>query len=112
GSHERDLAGSALAAARGERRRDTEGKCERPRERELPAAEQLREGSRPALGRRYVGRESHLRRELIGNMDSLSDDYVDSRLSSERHPRPPMRYRRFGGGYRREDVEFALASLR
>jgi cell division septum initiation protein DivIVA len=45
-------------------------------------------------------------------MDSLSDDYVDSRLSSERHPRPPMRYRRFGGGYRREDVEFALASLR
>src|SRR2546427_775740 len=45
-------------------------------------------------------------------MDSLSDDYVDSRLSSERHPRPPMRYRRFGGGYRREDVGFALASLR
>jgi DivIVA protein len=26
--------------------------------------------------------------------------------------RPPLRYRRFGGGYRREDVEFALAELR
>jgi cell division septum initiation protein DivIVA len=25
---------------------------------------------------------------------------------------PPLRYRRFGGGYRREDVEFALAELR
>jgi hypothetical protein len=27
------------------------------------------------------------------------------------HERPSLRYRRFGGGYRREDVEFALASL-
>ena len=26
--------------------------------------------------------------------------------------RPPLRYRRFGGGYRREDVEFALAEMR
>src|SRR5216117_1053676 len=26
--------------------------------------------------------------------------------------RPPLRYRRFGGGYRREDVEFALAEWR
>ena len=26
--------------------------------------------------------------------------------------RPPLRYKRFGGGYRREDVEFALAELR
>src|SRR5438045_510278 len=45
-------------------------------------------------------------------MDSLSDDYVDSRLTSEGHFRPPMRYRRLGGGYRRQDVDFALASLR
>src|SRR5712691_9051594 len=30
----------------------------------------------------------------------------------ERYQRPPLRYRRFGGGYRREDVEFALAELR
>ncbi len=30
---------------------------------------------------------------------------------SGEHERPPMRYRRFGGGYRREDVEFALASV-
>jgi DivIVA protein len=26
--------------------------------------------------------------------------------------RPPFRYRRFGGGYRREDVDFALAEMR
>ena len=30
----------------------------------------------------------------------------------EKYQRPPLRYRRFGGGYRREDVEFALAELR
>ena len=30
----------------------------------------------------------------------------------DRYQRPPLRYRRFGGGYRREDVEFALAELR
>jgi hypothetical protein len=30
----------------------------------------------------------------------------------ERYQRPQLRYRRFGGGYRREDVEFALAELR
>ena len=27
------------------------------------------------------------------------------------YQRPPLRYRRFGGGYRREDVEFTLAEL-
>jgi hypothetical protein len=32
--------------------------------------------------------------------------------ASERFPRPPLRYRRLGGGYRKEDVEFALAELR
>jgi cell division septum initiation protein DivIVA len=30
----------------------------------------------------------------------------------DQYQRPPLRYRRFGGGYRREDVEFALAELR
>src|SRR3954465_4544610 len=30
----------------------------------------------------------------------------------DRYQRPPLRYKRFGGGYRREDVEFALAELR
>jgi DivIVA protein len=30
----------------------------------------------------------------------------------EKYQRPQLRYRRFGGGYRREDVEFALAELR
>jgi archaellum component FlaC len=30
----------------------------------------------------------------------------------DRFQRPPLRYKRFGGGYRREDVEFALAELR
>jgi hypothetical protein len=32
--------------------------------------------------------------------------------AQERYQRPPLRYKRFGGGYRREDVEFALAELR
>jgi len=32
--------------------------------------------------------------------------------ANERYQRPPLRYQRFGGGYRREDVEFALAELR
>ena len=32
--------------------------------------------------------------------------------SAERFQRPPLRYRRLGGGYRKEDVEFALAELR
>ena len=45
-------------------------------------------------------------------MDRLSDDYIDSRLTGDPQDRPPLRYRRLGGGYRREDVEFALASLR
>src|SRR4051812_32634486 len=30
----------------------------------------------------------------------------------DRYQRPPLRYKRFGGGYRREGVEFALAELR
>src|SRR3954452_15153374 len=30
----------------------------------------------------------------------------------DRYQRPPLRFKRFGGGYRREDVEFALAELR
>jgi DivIVA protein len=30
----------------------------------------------------------------------------------EQYQRPPLRSRRFGGGYRREDVDFALAELR
>ncbi len=30
----------------------------------------------------------------------------------DRYQSPPLRYRRFGGGYRRDDVEFALAELR
>jgi hypothetical protein len=30
----------------------------------------------------------------------------------DKYQRPPLRYRRFGGGYRREDVEFSLAELR
>lgn len=32
--------------------------------------------------------------------------------TQDRYQRPPLRYRRLGGGYRREDVEFALAELR
>ncbi len=32
--------------------------------------------------------------------------------TQDRYQRPPLRYKRFGGGYRREDVEFALAELR
>jgi F0F1-type ATP synthase membrane subunit b/b' len=30
----------------------------------------------------------------------------------DRYQRPPLRYQRFGGGFRRQDVEFALAELR
>src|SRR5262249_2785509 len=37
---------------------------------------------------------------------------VPEMTTSERFPRPPLRFRRFGGGYRKEDVEFALAELR
>ena len=42
------------------------------------------------------------------------DPYETGRLMSapDRFQRPPLRYKRFGGGYRREDVEFALAELR
>src|SRR5947207_2856553 len=41
-----------------------------------------------------------------------SDDPRSSMSAPDRFPRPPLRYKRFGGGYRREDVEFALAELR
>ncbi len=30
----------------------------------------------------------------------------------DEYQRPPLRYRRYGGGYRRDDVDFALAELR
>jgi hypothetical protein len=41
------------------------------------------------------------------------DQPEDSRMSvPEAYQRPQLRYRRFGGGYRREDVELALAELR
>ena len=41
------------------------------------------------------------------------DQPNDSRSSvPEPYQRPQLRYRRFGGGYRREDVELALAELR
>ena len=37
----------------------------------------------------------------------------DGRMSApDSYQRPALRYKRFGGGYRREDVEFALAELR
>src|SRR5947207_4306958 len=41
-----------------------------------------------------------------------SDDPRSSMSAPDRYQRPPLRYKRFGGGYRREDVEFALAELR
>jgi DivIVA protein len=37
---------------------------------------------------------------------------MESPPDGERFPRPSLRYRRFRGGYRKEDVEFALAELR
>jgi cell division septum initiation protein DivIVA len=41
------------------------------------------------------------------------DQPKDSSMSlPEPYQRPQLRYRRFGGGYRREDVELALAELR
>jgi hypothetical protein len=46
------------------------------------------------------------------NAESV-DQPKDSRMSvPEPYQRPQLRYRRFGGGYRREDVELALAELR
>jgi TolA-binding protein len=46
------------------------------------------------------------------NAESV-DQQKDSRMSvSEPYQGPQLRYRRFGGGYRREDVELALAELR
>jgi len=46
------------------------------------------------------------------NAESV-DQPKDSPMSvPEPYQRPQLRYRRFGGGYRREDVELALAELR
>jgi DivIVA protein len=45
-------------------------------------------------------------------MSPRSDEEEPPLASNERFPRPPLRFRRFGGGYRKEDVEFALAELR
>ena len=57
---------------------------------------------------------SYICYEGLWNGDRNDDAYKTGRLMStpERYQRPPLRYKRFGGGYRREDVEFALAELR
>src|SRR5438067_5598633 len=45
-------------------------------------------------------------------MPRRSDERGERLSTQDRYQRPPLRYKRFGGGYRREDVESALAEHR
>src|ERR671937_554687 len=53
-----------------------------------------------------------IRRNLRNDGLTVGRNEVHEVTTSERFPRPPLRFRRFGGGYRKEDVEFALTELR
>ena len=120
---ERDFEDSARAASNDQ----SEGDCERQngREDEFEGERRGRRsrchsrfGAPVAAGRARVWRLVHLVRRVCGMGARCEDAQSVGRPRSspvsmpegQQHP-PPLRYRRFGGGYRREDVEVALAEL-